>query len=279
MATEVKQRNNKIFVIIGVVVAAAAFLGSLYLSQRNSGSSSTAGGGSNAPAVRVVVATAVIPKGTKIVDTQVAVKDLPADQVPVGAPSDTTGLVGKYTSLDIQPNSVFQVSWVYGDVNSANAAIAVTPPLDIHKGFVAVTMPVAGTGVQFTQDSVSVGNFIQNDDHIDIIVDAGNGSTRYALQDIRVLHVGGNAPPAAAGAAVPVPTVFIVELNRAQAELVTYLTTNRGPQTILRYVLRSRDDYGKTSGSNYVDTTDPGVKQVADPPVDPNSFGRLFPAK
>lgn len=279
MATEVKQRNNRIFVIIGVVVAAAAFLGSLYLSRSGS-SSSTSGATSSAPVVHVVVATADIPKGTKIDASQLTVQDRPQDQVPVGAPQDSTGLVGKYVSVDVKANSVMQVSYIFNDLNSAQAAVATVAPMDIHAGFVALAMPVSGNGAGFTANLVTVGGYIQADDHIDIIIDAGNGSTRYSLQDIRVLRVGssGTAAPAA-GAAAAAPDVYIVEVNRAQAELLTYLTTGRGPQTVLRYVLRAKDDYGKSTGAKYMATTDPGIPTVADPPVDPNSFGKLFPPK
>ena len=274
MATEVKQRNNRVMVVIGAVLAVAAFGACLFIATHGSGNGSGSSGGSNAPLVTTVVATTAIPKDTKITTEQLTTKQLPADQVPAGSPSDPTALVGKFVSVDVAQNQVVQTSWLYADVNSATAAVSLTPPLDIHKGFVAVAMPVAGQGAQMTQDAFTVGGFIHDEDHIDIIIDAGNGVTRYALQDIRVLHVGN-----ATAAAGSVPTVLVVEVNRAQAELLTYLTTNRGPQSVLRYVLRPKDDFGQTTGSNYLNDTDPGVKPVADPPVTPETFGKLFPAR
>jgi Flp pilus assembly protein CpaB len=275
VATEVKKRNNRVLVIIGAVLAVAAFGLSIYLSQRSStGNGPAAAGGGSSATVTAVVANTIIPKSTKITADQVSAKQLPADQVPEGSPTDPNLLVGRFVSIDVKANQVVQTSWLFADANSATAAVAVTPPLDIHQGFVAVTMPVAGTGTQFAQDAFTVGGYIHDDDHIDIIIDAGNGVTRYAFQDIRVLHVG--TAGALAGA---VPTVYIVEVNRSQAELLTYLTTNRGPQTILRYVLRARLDYGQTTGSNYANSTDPGIKPITDPPVTADSFSKLFPAK
>jgi Flp pilus assembly protein CpaB len=276
VATEVKQRNNRVLVIVGAVLAVAAFGAAFYVSQRNggSGTASTGGGGSNASLVTAVVATADIPKDTKITADQLAPKQLPADQVPVGSPTDPSTLVGKFVSVDVKANQVVQTSWLFADVNTATAAVALTPPLDIHQGFVALAMPVSGQGPQFTEDAFLVGGFIHDDDHIDIIIDAGNGVTRYALQDIRVLHVGNSS-----AAPNSVPTVLVVEVNRSQAELLTYLTTNRGPQTVLRYVLRATKDFGQTTGSNYVNSTDPGIKPITDPPVTADSFGKLFPAK
>ncbi|HET9050653.1 MAG TPA: SAF domain-containing protein, partial [Candidatus Dormibacteraeota bacterium] len=110
MAQEVKQRNNRVLVIVGAVLAVAAFGLSLYLSQRNSGSGTSSSGGSNAPLVTAVVATSDIPKDTKITDTQVAVKQLPQDQVPVGSPTTTTSIVGQFVSVDVKANQVMQSS-------------------------------------------------------------------------------------------------------------------------------------------------------------------------
>ncbi|HET9052271.1 MAG TPA: hypothetical protein VFO60_11260, partial [Candidatus Dormibacteraeota bacterium] len=205
---------------------------------------------------------------------QLKVTQLPSDQVPVGSPQTTDGLVGKFVSIDVKANQVLQASWLFNDVSSATAAVSLTPPLDINKGFVAVSLPVQGQGQQFSEDLSIVGGFIHDDDHIDIIIDAGNGATRYGLQDIRVLHVGNSTQ--AAGSA---PAVLVVEVNRAQAEILTFLTTARGPQGILRYVLRAKADDGTATGQNYLPTTDPGIKPVTDTPVTAESFGRFFPAK
>jgi Flp pilus assembly protein CpaB len=259
-------------VIIGAVLAVAAFGACLFLATHGGGNSGSSSSGSNAPLVTTVVAQTAIAKDTKITADELTTKQLPADQVPPGSPADPTALVGKFVSVDVAQNQVVQTSWLYADVNSATAAVSLTPPLDIHKGFVAMAMPVSGNGAQFTQDAFTVGGFIHDDDHIDIIIDAGNGVTRYAFQDIRVLHVG-NAS-AAPGSA---PSVIVVEVNRSQAELLTYLTTNRGPQTVLRYVLRSKEDAGQTTGSNYLNSTDPGIKPVTDPPVTTDTFNKLFP--
>jgi Flp pilus assembly protein CpaB len=268
VATEVKKRNNRVLVIIGAVLAVAAFGLSIYLSQRNTGGAA-APGGSSAPLVSAVVANTTIPKDTKITADELTVKQLPADQVPEGSPVDTTALVGKFVSIDVKANQVVQTSWIFADAGSATAAVAVTPPLDLHAGNVALSMPVSGSGPQFSVDAFTVGGFIHDDDRVDIIIDAGNGTTRYAFQDIRILHVG------ASGAAAVAPTVYIVEVSRADAEMLTYLTTNRGPQTMLRYVLRAKDDAGK----GYQPATATNVKPAADPLVSADSFSKLFPAK
>lgn len=275
MATEVKQRNNRVMVIIGAVLAVAAFGACLYIATHGSGNNGTSSSGSDAPLVTTVVASSAIPKDTKITADELTTKQLPADQVPPGSPSDPTALVGKFVSVDVAKNQVVQTSWLFADVNSATAAISLTPPLDIHKGFVALAMPVSGQCPQCAQEVFTVGGFIHDDDHIDIIIDAGNGDTRYSLQDIRVLHVGYATAPTGSAP----PSVLVVEVNRAQAELLTYLTTSSGPQKVLRYVVRPKEDAGQTTGSNYLNSTDPGVKPVTDPPVTPDTFSKLFPAR
>ena len=82
----------------------------------------------------------------------------------MGAPTDPNALVGKFVSVDVQPNSVMQVSWIYNDLNSAQAAVATIPPLDIHKGFVAVALPVLASSGPLSVDAITVGGFLHDDD-------------------------------------------------------------------------------------------------------------------
>ena len=76
---------------------------------------------------------------------------------------------------------------------------------------------------------MSVGYYIQPEDHIDILVTpAGKPGVRYAFQDVRVLRVGASTgarrPPATAAV-----NSYIIELPRNQAEIMTALTTGPGP--------------------------------------------------
>jgi Flp pilus assembly protein CpaB len=129
-------------------------------------------------------------------------------------------------------------------------------------------------------DVVSVGQWIQPEDHIDMIIDTGNGSVRYGFQDVRVLKVGDYSASAAGGSG---STVFIVELPRAQAEEMAYLIANKssigGGPHIISYVLRGTKDKGKTSGANYLDDADPNVPAKKDAPVNAQTFNALFPGK
>lgn len=272
VATEVKQRNNRVFVLVGVLLAAAAFGLSLYLSQRNSSSTS-----SNTPQVAAVYSSVDIPKGTKIDSSMITVKQVQADAVPAGTPADLSLVVGKFTSVAVSAGTAMLPSLYVADQTTAATAALTVQPLDIHPGFVAVALPVKGQGDAYIEDAVEVGNYIRDDDHIDLIIDAGgpNGaSVRYALQDVRVLKAG-----AYGQAATEKPTVLIVELPRAQAEEVTALVLGKGQQTLLKYVLRAKKDYGATSGANYMDISDPNVPVKKDQPVTPDVLNKLFPAR
>lgn len=273
MATEVKQRNNRVLVLVGALLAAAAFGAVLYLSQHNSSSGSS----SNAPQVSAVYSSVDIPKGTKIDASMVTVKQVSADAVPPGTPADTTLVVGKFTAVPVTANTAMLPSLYVADAASATTAALSIQPLDIHQGYVAVALPVKGQGDGMIEDAVEVGNYIRDDDHIDIIIDAGgpNGaSVRYSFQDIRVLKAGSYGQ-----AATEKPTVLIVELPRAQAEEITALVLGKGQQSVLKYVLRAKKDYGATSGANYMDIADPNVPVKKDQPVTPDVLNRLFPAR
>jgi Flp pilus assembly protein CpaB len=125
--------------------------------------------------------------------------------------------------------------------------------------------------------------WIQPEDHIDVIIDSGSGSVRYAFQDVRVLKVGSQA---AAGGATTSATVFVVELPRAQAEEMAFLIAKKtdlqgatGGPHILSFVLRGTKDKGTGTGSNYLDIADPNVPVKKDAPVSAQTFNALFPGK
>jgi hypothetical protein len=146
----------------------------------------------------------------------------------------------------------------------------------VSKGHVALAIPASGpqNSPDYAGDLFSVGYYIQAGDHIDILIDPGSGppAVRYSFQDVPVLRTG--AANAAANAA---PSVYIVELPRQQAEELTFLITHRGPQTVLKYVLRPRDEYGKPGAPNYEDSPLTPVPPKADQAITPDVLNKLFP--
>lgn len=273
MATEVKQRNNRVLVYIGLVVAVAAGALTLILARNGSTSSTPV------PTVKAVYSVVDIPKGTKITEAMVTLKDVPADAVGSAA-TDFTQVVNKFPSITVVANSQLQPGFLLADANSATAASLAIQPLDIPDGHVAMAIPTTWPGGDpyRSTDLFSVAGTIQADDHIDMLVDPkGDGTVRFGFQDIHVLRAG--APPTAAGQAAAAPTVFIIEVPRAQAEQIAFVFSGKSGASVVRYVLRPRTQYGK----GYLGIDDhggtPALPLPPDQPVTPEQFSKLFPTK
>jgi Flp pilus assembly protein CpaB len=277
VATEVKQRNNRVIVLVGVVIALVAFGLSLYVSH--SGSSNASSSGQTVP---VAVAKGDLIQGSQITQDVISVVQYQQNQVPAGYSPDGAALLNKFLSVGVSKNTPLTANLLVADANAAKSAALTVQPLDIHPGFVAIAIPADGGGGTADKPSpeiVSVGMWIQPEDHIDVIIDSGQGSVRYAFQDVRVLKVGSQA---AAGGATTSATVFVVELPRAQAEEMSYLIAKKtdlqgatGGPHILSFALRGT----KEKGTGYLDIADPNVPAKKDAPVSAQTFNALFPGK
>jgi Flp pilus assembly protein CpaB len=281
VATEVKQRNNRVIVLVGVVIALVAFGLSLYVSHNGSSNSSSSGS-----TIPVAVAKNDLIQGSQITSDAISIVQYQQSQVPAGYSPDGASVLNKFLAVGVSKNTPLTANLLVADANSAKSAALTVQPLDIHPGFVAMAIPTDGGGGspdKASPDIVSVGNWIQPEDHIDMIIDSGQGSVRYAFQDVRVLKVGTYTTAAGGSAA---GTVFVVEVQRAQAEELSYLIAKKtdlqgqtGGPHILTYVLRGVKDKGTGSGSNYLDDSDPNVPAKKDAPVSAQTFNALFPGK
>lgn len=264
MAAEVKQRNNRVFVLVGAVVAVAAFLAVIFISRGSNGSGSGAG-----PTTTIVVAKVDLPQGHQLTAGDLTTKAFPADTVPANAYPDTSALLNppKYLAVGVAANTPITANLLVADKAAAQTAALSAQPLDISKGFVALAIH-AGADVQ------QVACNIHPEDHIDMLIDPGNGSVRYGFQDVRVLSVGDYG-----AATTGCPSVLVVELPRAQAEELAFVDAQKGPQRIVAFVLRPHAEYGKNGQwpSNYEADGDPGVPQPVDAPVNAGSFNQIFP--
>ena len=271
MATEVKQRNNRIImVVLGLVLAAAAFGLSLYVSK--SGSST---GSSTSQQVGVVVAKTDLAQGTQLSAEVLTTKAYSVDSVPTGAVTDATVLAGKYLSVAVTQNTPITGGLLVNDAASAKTAALSQTPLDIHAGDVALAMPVGGSGGA-TPELMTFGLYVQPEDHFDVLVDDGKGNVRYAFQDIRVLKVGAYSA-SGNGAA----TVLVVEMSRAEAEAMSFLLEHSGQPgspTVVKYVLRPNPKATPGPTPSYIDTTPFTPPGKQDAPVNASSFNQLFPA-
>jgi Flp pilus assembly protein CpaB len=275
VATEVKQRNNRIImVVLGLVLAAAAFGLSLYVSKSGNGT-----GTGSSQQVTVVVAKTDLAQGSQLTADLLTTKQYSADSAPLGSVNDPASLVKKYLTIAVSQNTPITANMLVVDAASAKTAALSLTPLDIHKGNVALAIPVGGQGGNnsFGPELFTFGLYIQPDDHIDMLVDDGKGNVRYAFQDIRILKVGSYSASGAAGT----PNVLVIEASRGQAEAISWLLEHTGlpnQPSVIKYVLRAKDSATPGPTPNYVDSPPFNAPSKQDQPVNEQSFNQLFPA-
>ena len=292
MSIPASKPNNRIFLLLGIVLAALAFGGVLFALRSSSGAT-----------VSVVVAKDTITAGTTITADQLTTVDLPTSAVPSDAYQVASAVTGKTTSVTIGKNDAlvpaFFASTPLSGTATTTSANGTTAPVSLEtaitKGFVAMAIPAAGElpatppgQAGFTQlqqnnvspDLTSVGYYIQPGDHIDIIaLDVTNATTagvRFTFQDVPILRVGTQ------GASANAPSVYIVMVSRSQAELLAAFSVGLGHETALRYVLRPESEWGKvTPGNtaytpNYESPTGPPVPTTTDSVVESSALDTLF---
>ncbi len=283
MAIQANKPNSRVFLLLGIVLAAAAAVAVLLLVR------------SNAPAneVSVVVSDASIPAGTTLTPAMVLVQQVPASAKPGDAYTDPVAVVGKTTTVALADNTplvpAFFSTPALSITSSGTGATVTDVETQITKGYVAVAIPAsASVPTTFTpaqqanvsSDLVSAGYYIQPGDHIDMIIDTGIGSggVRFAFQDLVVLRVGTLGATSTAN-----PAVLLVEVPRSEAGLLISLTTGAGGhEFVLRYVLRPEAEWGKlaVNGSsytpNYEASGSPTIPSATQTTVTPSMLDNLF---
>jgi Flp pilus assembly protein CpaB len=247
LAIQPNKPQNRVFLIVGIVLAAAAAAAVLFAVSGTVSKTSV-------PTTNIVVAKTSIAAGTPITADLLTTAPLAQGSFPVDSFTDPGQAVGKVAPVTLSANIPLTAS-LFASATTGTSGTGVVTHLDITKGYVALAIP-AGFPSQpaFAGEQLSVGYYIQPEDHIDILVTPGNKpGVRYAFQDVRVLRVGaasGAAP--AAGAATAVVNSYIIELPRNQAEIMTALDTGQ-TQAIVKYVLRPQAEWGKRDGANGFD--------------------------
>lgn len=269
MAIQPNKPQNRVFLLVGIVLAALAAVAVLFAVSRSGGTPSTS----------IVTTKVPIAAGTTITADMLTTTPLPNGAFPPDSFTDPQQVVGKTAPLTISPNTPLNAA-LFAATATTPGGTVVAAKLDITKGYVAMAIPVSGGGPGLSADQMSLGYYIQPEDHIDILIDPGvpgNPGVRYSFQDVRVLRVG----TAGTAAGAP-PTVYIVELPRNQAEILTALTTGRsGSQTVLKYVLRPSAEYGQRDGKNGFDkpnyvSNQGGFSPAPDTTVTPALLNQLF---
>lgn len=252
--------------------------------------------GTNGPTVNVWVAAQQIPAGTTITKDLITQVSLPQNAAPVGGITDPAQAIGKNAPVTISQNTAITTALLSSDAAGGSGLGAAH--LNITKNYVALAIPAKGQSADTTVDQVSVGYYIQPEDHIDIMIDGGgplvtDHVVRYAFQDVRVLKVGTVAAPAATGAAsTPVlqaPLFYVVELPRNQAEQLTAIISGKfvpkdggNAPVVMRYVLRPQAEYSKPDKAgnypapNYENNVGTPVPPAPDLTVTPGSLANSF---
>jgi len=280
VAIQANKPNSRIFLLLGVVLAAAAAVAVLLLVR------------SNAPAneVNVVVSDTSIPAGTTLTPAMVIVTQVPVSAKPGDAYTDPVAVVGKVTQVALADNTPivpgFFSTPALSITSSGTGATITDVESQITKGYVALAIPANAalpttlTTLQqnnFTGPLVSAGDYILPGDHIDILVQSTTGTlgVRYTFQDLIVLRVGDSG--SAANAA---PDALLVEVPRAQAPLLSALIIGDGHEFVVKYVLRPESEWGKLTATsytpNYENAGDPSIPVVKQTIVTPSTLDSLF---
>ncbi len=280
MAIQANKPNSRIFLLLGVVLAAAAAVAVLLLVR------------SNAPAneVSVVVSDTSIPAGTTLTPAMVQVAQVPQTAKPGDAYTDPVAVVGKVTQVALANNTPlvpgFFSTPALSITSSGTGSTAVSVETQITKGYVAVAIPTNASlpttltnlqGNNFSGALVSDAFYILPGDHIDMLVQSTTGTLgiRYTFQDLIVLRVG-TSGTTSTGAA----DVLLVEVPRAEAPLLSALVVGDGHEFIVKYVLRPESEWGKLTATGYTPNYEPAgtisVPSVKQTIVTPSTLDSLF---
>jgi Flp pilus assembly protein CpaB len=275
LAIQPNKPQNRVFLIVGIVLAAAAAAAVLFAV---SGTVSK----NNVPTANVVVAKSSIAAGTSITPDLLTTAPLAQGSFPADTFTDPGQAVGKIAPVTLSANIPLTAS-LFASATTGTPGTGVVTHLDITKGYVALAIPAGVSGNStLIGEQMSVGYYIQPEDHIDILVTPGNKpGVRYAFQDVRVLRAGASTGGAAAATTATVNS-YVIELPRNQAELMTALTTAQGTQVVLKYVLRPQAEWGKRDGANgfdkpnYESNVGTPLTLGTDSPVTADSLNALF---
>jgi Flp pilus assembly protein CpaB len=280
VAIQANKPNSRIFLLLGVVLAAAAAVAVLLLVR------------SNAPAneVNVVVSDTAIPAGTTLTPAMVIVTQVPATAKPGDAYTDPVAVVGKVTQVALADNTPivpgFFSTPALSITSSGTGATITDVESQITKGYVALAIPTNAalpttlTTLQqnnFNGPLVSAAYYILPGDHIDILVQSTTGTlgVRYTFQDLIVLRVGDSGSSANSA-----PDTLLVEVPRAQAPLLSALMIGDGHEFVVKYVLRPESEWGKLTATsytpNYENAGDPSIPVVKQTIVTPSTLDSLF---
>lgn len=267
-ATRPRPGGGRLFIIVGVLLAALAFGGVFLLG--NVGGGAALGGPTNT----VVVAKQSIP-----LRHQITLADLETAKASVSgnatlgnvytSPSDVVNLIAE---INISRGAIITSDMLARDVNlvPTGAAPAYLP---LASGYVAMTIPTGEQ--QGVAGHISVGDYITVIASVSVQIFSTTGQqqgpprqvSKTVFTNLRIIGLGpassgvtsaagnGQTTTSSGAATTGVTSSLTVELTQCNAEYLTWFLAN----TTVRYTLESAKDYLKAPPS---DNDDPACLQI-----------------
>ncbi|MBI2777460.1 MAG: Flp pilus assembly protein CpaB [Chloroflexi bacterium] len=283
------KRSNRLVLLIGVFLAALAFVFVIILLSGGSSGSGTAGQSAAPAEIETVVAARDIPLGVTVTAAMVATEKQPADARVPGAYAAVSQVIGQTARASIAKGQ---------QLSTAQFVVGSGVNVECPAGFTCMSVQV---------DQVSgVGTLIKTGDYVDLIAQisptfpinyfVGNATTpttgalydptsvKMLLQGLQVVGTLLPAPPTTqTGAATPAPDSGGTTLN-GQQEIVILAVTNQQAEVIrfaqvdgnITLALRSPKDFVDAQGNPIVPETTATTGLVLKTMVD--NWGVLPPA-
>jgi Flp pilus assembly protein CpaB len=252
--------GGRLFIIVGVILAIAAFGAVFFIS-------SLGGGGSiGGPTNTVVIAKQAIP-----LRHQITSADLETAKISVNGNAslqttyaNMTDVVNLISEINISKGTVITSDMLAKDISLVPAGSA-PAYLPLAKGYVAMTIPTGEQ--QGVAGHISVGDYITVIASASLTIFNSSGQqtgpvkvvSKTVFTDLRIIGLGpasaGVQPANGGGGASTATTTGVtssltVELTQCDAEFLTWFLGN----TTIRYTLESYKDY-KTAPTDNQDTT------------------------
>jgi Flp pilus assembly protein CpaB len=256
-ATRPRPGGGRLFIIVGVLLAAVAF-GAVFLLSSLSGGGAIGGG----PTTTVVIAKQQIPLRHQITsaDIELAKESINGNGSLSNTYPTTADVTGLIAELNISKGSVITTDMLAKDISLVppGAAPAYLP---LAKGYVATTIPTGE--LQGVAGHISVGDYITVIASAQLTVFSASGQqvgppravAKTVFTQLRVIGLGpatngvvsaGSTTTSTGAATTGVTSSLTVELTQCDAEYLTWFLAN----TQLKYTVESYKDYATPPTDN-----------------------------
>ncbi len=250
-ATRPRPGGGRLFIIVGVLLAALAFGGVFLLGNLGGG-----GGALGGPSTTVVIAKQQIPLRHQITaaDLETAKASVNGNGSLEKAYSNTADVVNLVAEIPISKGSIISSDMLARDINVVPTGLA-PGYLPLASGFVAITVPTGEQ--QGVAGHISIGDYMTVIASAQVQIFAGGSQTlqgavsKTVFTNVRVIGLGpassGVTSAAGSGATTSqqsaqttgVTSSLTLEMNQCDSEFMAWFLTNM----TVKYTLESYHDY------------------------------------